>query len=75
MTVTLCLPTPREVEWRLTALCSRWLTTRRMGEDAPKPSFFANRQIGAICWIALLSRLLKLDGVGRLNCTSASPAK
>jgi len=24
-------------EWPLTALCSRWLTTCRMGEDAPKP--------------------------------------
>jgi hypothetical protein len=29
---------PRSRERPLSALCSRWLTTRRMGEDAPKPT-------------------------------------
>jgi hypothetical protein len=29
----------RPCRWPLSALCSRWLTTRRMGEDAPYLSF------------------------------------
>jgi len=31
-------------EWPLSALCSRWVTTRRMGEDAPKQTLVLARR-------------------------------
>jgi hypothetical protein len=41
----------------VSALCSRWLTTRRMGEDAPHLPFAVFVGIGSVGWISAVPDL------------------